>query len=320
VTHYGVDLSSFQGELTPAHIAALKADQVSFAYVKATEGGQQNGYQNPDAAQQVNALRAAGIHVGLYHFFTPTDTVTSQVQLFLVTAAALGGSDLPLVLDSETAAPWPTLASDMVNFAMQIEHEPSVVRCPLAMFYVNVNFYDNLEGFPWGRLVWLANPGVASPQKPCLVWQTGEAGVAGTQFDTDVFMGDDTQWISFISSGQAPSPAPAAPSAPPSIAWQQYWKQNNPSTTPASPPPVPAPTPTPEFDVSTLPNLAAYSTGNLVKTVQAVLRDKFGQGTVVVSGSFDGATVNAVENVQRFFKMPVTGKVGQAEWSVLLEL
>jgi len=305
MAHYGADLSVFQGDITSQEIAAMKAAAVEFVFIKATQGGGTNGYQSPDAPQQVKALRDAGFHVGLYHFFTPTDTPSSQAQFFLGMAQALGGSDLPLAIDSETAAPggWPQLASEMLAMAMQIESEPSVVRCPLAILYVNLNYYDNLAGFPWGRLVWLADPNPGAPHKPCLVLQGAPRPEGGfSSIDPDTFLGTEAQWAAFISSGEAPvGPSPA------------------PKPVPAPPTPVPPPT-AQEFDMATLPTLNSASPpgSNVTKSVQALLRDKFGQALGPPNGNFGVDTEQGVKNVQAFFKLTVDGVVGPATWAVLL--
>jgi hypothetical protein len=267
---------------------------VDAAYVKATEG---TSYQNPDAPGQVKALRGAGIHVGLYHFLTPSDGASAQAQFFLGFAQALGGSDLPLAIDSETAAPggWPQLAQDMVAFAMQIEAEPSVVRCPLAMFYCNLSFAASLPGFPWGRLVWLADPNPGAPHRPCLVLQGAPRPEGGfSSIDPDTFLGTEAQWQAFISSGEAPV-------GPPN--------------------PVPSPPAAQEFDMATLPNITVgvVAPPNIVKSVQALLHDKFNQTALGVNGNYGAETIAALKAVQTFFSMPVTGEVDAAMWEVLLE-
>jgi GH25 family lysozyme M1 (1,4-beta-N-acetylmuramidase) len=211
VTHLGRDFSSFQGTLSDADVAGIE-----FAYVKATQGGGDTAYQNPDAPAQVAKLRAAGVHVGFYHFLDPAATLLDQVHEFQLYVGALGGTDLPLALDSETQdnAGWPTLATLMVDFAMNVEAWTTPVPNPKSMFYVNVSFYDALAGFPWGRDVWLANPGVAAPQKPCLVWQQAPRPVSSSDtkvIDPDVFMGTEAQWAAFTGGVVLPAPTPAGP-------------------------------------------------------------------------------------------------------------
>ena len=305
MTHLGVDLSSFQGTISPAQLAALKAAGVDFAFVKATQGGGTNGYTNPDAPQQVKALRSVGIHVGLYHYVTVNDTVSDQVQHFLPFAQALGGSDLPLALDCETHDPagWTSLAWKMVAIAMQVEAEPTVVRCPKAMFYVDLNFYENLPGFPWGRLVWLADPNPGAPHKPCLVLQSAPRPEGGfTSIDPDTFLGTEGDWNAFITSGAAPGPTPA------------------PTPTPPAPKPTPTPVTNKEFDVATLPNITIGSTPSIgvVKSIQALLRDKANQTSLGVNGNYGVETIAAVKAVQHLLGRPETGEVDEALWEFLL--
>ena len=300
-----VDLASYQGNITAAELAALKAAGIEAAYVKATQG---TDYINPFAAQQVKALRGAGIHVGLYHFLDVTKSIGEEAQYFVAAASALGGSDLPLALDSEepAGAGWQDLASKMVAFAMQIENEPLVVRSPLSAFYVDLNFYENLAplGFPWGRMVWLDDPNPGAPHRPCLILQSAPRPEAGfSSIDPDVFLGTEAQWSAFVTPGQAPAPSPApTPPVPPAPA----------------PKPVPIPEPQ-EFDVSTLPILVVGSKGDVVKSAQAILHAKFNQVGVAVDGDYGPVTAAAVEAVQHFLGLKVDGVTGPATWTVLLE-
>lgn len=277
----------------------MKQSGVSFAYVKATQG---TDYINPDALQQVSLLREAGIKVGLYHFLDTTpNTATAQAQYFLITAASLGGSDLPVALDSETtdSRGWNDLAAMMVAFAMQVEQEPSQVRNTNSVFYVNLNFYDNLPGFPWGRGIWLANPGVSAPSKSCLIWQSGgrPIGNLGT-VDWDQFVGSEAQWLVFTGG----------PTSPVS------------TSTGTTPTPPSTPTPTEEFDLSNMPNVLVGTpvSANVVKTLQCVLRDKFNQTALGVNGNYGTETIQAVKNLQNLLKLPATGEVNAALWEFML--
>jgi lysozyme len=210
VTYYGRDFSSYQGDLTPADCAGI-----SFAYVKATEG---DSYKNPYAVQQVQMLRSQNVHVGLYHFWDPGVVMLDQLHNLQNYAASLSGTSLPLALDVETSDPlgWQSLASDMAQFALNVKQWSVLIPNPQAVFYVNGSFYDALAplGFPWGNGIWYADPGVASPSKPCLVWQPGPRPVAGVtgDIDFDQFMGTDAQWAAFTLT--APTPQPTYPTPP----------------------------------------------------------------------------------------------------------
>lgn len=202
MSRLGRDFSSYQGNLTVADCAGIQ-----FAFVKATEGG---GYRNPYAPQQCSMLRNQGVLVGYYHFFQPSVAVIDQLDNFNRMAQALGPTPLPMALDVEVTDPngWQSLAANVVDFCLNVEKWTNPVPNPHSIVYVNLTFYDNLPGFPWGRWVWLADPSHPSPSRPCLVWQNGDPSVAGQPIDADVFVGTDADWGAFTGSAVAPAPAP----------------------------------------------------------------------------------------------------------------
>lgn len=191
MTHYGRDFSSYQGNLTAADCAGI-----DFAFVKATEGAD---YKSPYAPQQVAMLRSQGVLVGYYHFFQPSVAVIDQLDNFNKMAQALGPTSLPIAVDCEVTDPsgWQSLASKLAEFCQNVEAWTNPVPNPHSIIYVNLTFYDNLPGFPWGRWVWLADPSSESPSRPCLVWQNGDPTTAGQPIDRDVFIGSDAYWDAF---------------------------------------------------------------------------------------------------------------------------
>lgn len=72
----------------------------------------------------------------------------------------------------------------------------------------------------------------------------------------------------------------------------------------------------PRPPVPNRPILKQGSTGQLVRDVQTVLRDRAGQ-QIAVDGQFGPATGNAVKNLQRFFGLSVDGIVGPQTWNAL---
>lgn len=90
-----------------------------------------------------------------------------------------------------------------------------------------------------------------------------------------------------------------------------------------APAPGPGPQPQPQPSGGTvsveLPILQSGSSGDSVKSVQAVLNAKGGSG-LTVDGQFGPATQAAVRNLQAFLQIEVDGIVGQDTWSVLLVL
>ena len=60
----GIDVSNHQGQIDWPRVAK---DDVAFAIIKATEGGD---FVDKSFARNIEAARAAGLTVGAYHFFT----------------------------------------------------------------------------------------------------------------------------------------------------------------------------------------------------------------------------------------------------------
>ena len=138
---------------------------------------------------------------------------------------------------------------------------------------------------------------------------TGEAheleGAAFTQYANPPKSGGDYD-LSVITEGVelVPEPAPEPEPAP----------------APAPPGPAPAPpTPTGGFDMAQLPQLEEGASGDVVKTVQAILNAKGGAG-LTVDGVFGPQTKLKVQEWQDVFHLATDGIVGPQTWSSLLLL
>lgn len=100
------------------------------------------------------------------------------------------------------------------------------------------------------------------------------------------------------------------------------WDTQPPAPKP-NPTPTPTPAPTPPGDDVVLPLLNDQTPGGSLwtKSLQSILKEKFGQTIIgVVDGNYGTDTVTAVENVQRFFKIAVDGQCGPATWPIILGL
>ncbi|MCP3992413.1 MAG: lysozyme M1 (1,4-beta-N-acetylmuramidase) [Actinomycetia bacterium] len=91
---YGIDVSHHQGEID---WEAVAGDDIVFAYLKATEGGD---WVDPRFVENWSAARGAGLEVGAYHFFRTCTDGALQAQNFLSTVP-LSDSALPLAIDIE---------------------------------------------------------------------------------------------------------------------------------------------------------------------------------------------------------------------------
>lgn len=138
---------------------------------------------------------------------------------------------------------------------------------------------------------------------------TGEAhlipGTAFTQYANPPHSGGDYDLSEVAPDvdllGPEPAPAPAPAPAP-------------------GPGPVPPnPTPPGGFDMAQLPELQEGATGDVVKTVQAILNAKGGAG-LAVDGQFGPTTKLKVQEWQDIFHLAADGIVGPQTWSSLLLL
>lgn len=90
----GIDVSNHQGVIDWRRVAA---DDVSFAVIKATEGGD---WVDKSFARNIAAAKEAGLAVGAYHFFTFCRPGAEQAQNFIATVPS-DQSLLPPVVDIE---------------------------------------------------------------------------------------------------------------------------------------------------------------------------------------------------------------------------
>lgn len=91
---HGVDVSNHQGRVD---WAAVAADGISFAYVKASEGGD---FTDDRFAENWAGAERAGLQRGAYHFFTLCRPGDEQAEHFLRTAPPQAGA-LPPAVDLE---------------------------------------------------------------------------------------------------------------------------------------------------------------------------------------------------------------------------
>lgn len=96
---YGVDVSAHQGSID---WPAVRADGVSAAYLKATEGAT---FRDPEFVRNWQQARAAGLDVGAYHFFTLCRGGAEQATNLLGALDEVDGRhdtrSLPVVVDLE---------------------------------------------------------------------------------------------------------------------------------------------------------------------------------------------------------------------------
>lgn len=186
----GIDVSRHQGEI---NWKSVPRDEYSFAYIKATEGGDftdANFQRNWEGAQR------AGFIVGAYHYFTLCRDGKEQAENFIKTVPRFAGS-LPPAVDLEfegNCAKRPTegvFASSLADFVSAIESHYGVKP----FFYTTSDFHEayiNDSGIENGGL-WISNI-VYRPRHPWAIWQYAHNarvdGIAGP-VDVNAYLGNE---------------------------------------------------------------------------------------------------------------------------------
>jgi lysozyme len=180
----GIDVSRHQGAID---WAALPAQGVDFAYIKASEGGD---HRDPRFSENWLGAKAARIPRGAYHFFTLCRTGAEQARNFIATVPA-DPDMLPPAVDLEfggncDARPTPdALIDQLMVFLRTVEAR---YRRPVTL-YLTREFdagYEVSARIP--RPLWLrsrfAEPGWGA--RPWTMWQaSGMRRIAGIEGPVD---------------------------------------------------------------------------------------------------------------------------------------
>ncbi len=206
----GIDVSHYQGDVD---WQAVRAAGMEFAFAKATQG---TGYVDPRFSRNWQAMKAAGLRRGAYHFFEAGDDPTAQADHFVATVGTLGPDDLAPVVDVERGGGIPSAASVQ---AWLDPVEQATGRKPI--IYVSPSFANDHLGSGFGAYpLWVADWNVAQPQLPhgwstWTFWQYADKGaVAGIEVDHDYHNGPFGDALAPAGSTTAPVTPPAPTPAP----------------------------------------------------------------------------------------------------------
>lgn len=200
---HGIDAAHWQGAID---WPVARAAGVSFAYLKATEGGD---VADPAFAGYWRAARAAGLRVGAYHFFYFCRPAEVQAAWFIRTVPKTPGM-LPPVLDLEWNPRSPTCRLRPDGAAVRAEAERFLDRVEQhygqrPLVYTTPEFYaqNDLGRLPrvqfWLRSV-AAPPDEVYPGQPWIFWQyTGTGRVPGIArpVDLNAFAGSLGDWAAW---------------------------------------------------------------------------------------------------------------------------
>jgi lysozyme len=196
----GVDISNHQGDID---WLALADSKVSFAYIKATEGGDFR-----DKRFQINweGAKRAGLARGAYHFFTQCRSGDEQAKNFMAAVPREPGA-LPPVIDAEHMAPCRT-GQQVSNVQREITTLLDALHAHYGqrpVIYTGSDFDAMfLQGELAGERFWLRSlfwpPSFRRDQ--WVIWQFHDAGTrAGIKgpVDLNVFRGSRRQFEAFRS-------------------------------------------------------------------------------------------------------------------------
>ena len=201
---HGIDVSKYQGEID---WQSVKRNRISFAFIKATEGG-----DHIDPKFKINWIEAAKARLprGAYHFYYLCRPAASQAQWFINNVPS-DPRALPPVLDmewnhgSKTCKHRPSpqkIRSEMKIFLSMIARHYG--KRPI--IYTTVDFYkDNRLGSVLGYEFWLRSvadhPRSIYPGQKWSFWQyTGTGQIPGIEGNADinVFSGSQDQWQEWV--------------------------------------------------------------------------------------------------------------------------
>lgn len=197
---HGTDVSKYQRSVD---WRTARASGISFAFIKATEGGDR---VDDMFAQHWSGARAAGVPRAAYHFYYFCRSAAEQARWFIQNVPKESGA-LPPVLDMEWNAQSPSCKlrppADVVQKEMKIFLdivEKHYGKKPI--IYTSIDFFDdnklaNFRGYPyWLRSV-AGHPTERYGEHPFTFWQYTGTGIVpgiGGNADINVFNGDMKAW------------------------------------------------------------------------------------------------------------------------------
>ncbi|MEI4488478.1 GH25 family lysozyme [Frigidibacter sp. MR17.14] len=202
---HGVDVSRYQGNI---NWDAAARGGVSFAFIKATEGGD---VADPTFQQNWIQARMAGVPRGAYHFYYFCRTAEEQAAWYISHVPRETGA-LPPVLDME----WTR------SRTCPVRREPEWYRGEAGRFlaileqyygqrpviYTTVDFFRDNEMWRLGPYeFWLrsvaGHPSDVYPGHGWQFWQwtgTGLAAGFSGQVDINAFGGSRREWLSWLAN------------------------------------------------------------------------------------------------------------------------
>ncbi|KAJ7665935.1 glycoside hydrolase family 25 protein [Mycena polygramma] len=194
----GIDVSHFQATVD---WATVKANGVSFAYIKATEG---TTFQDPSFSSKYSGATTAGLIRGAYHFAHPdSSTGAAQANYFLAHGGgwSADGITLPGALDIEYnpsgAECYGLSAAAMVSWISDFSSTYHAATSRYPVIYSTTDWWTTCTGnsaaFAANNPLWIAHYSSTIGTLPAgwsfaTFWQYADSGP--NPGDQDLFNGD----------------------------------------------------------------------------------------------------------------------------------
>ena len=198
---HGIDVSKYQSMVAWEEVKAMKvkAIQLGFAFIKATEG---IGNTDPQFKRNWKKSKDAGILCGAYHFFIGSKDGRMQAENF-IDKVELETGDLPPVLDVEQLnGVSPEQLKKELKAWLDITENHYGVK---PIIYTNVDFYNRNLGSEFDKYpLWVAHYyQLDQPRinRGWIFWQHSDGGrVNGivSKVDFNVFNGDSLDFKNIL--------------------------------------------------------------------------------------------------------------------------
>jgi lysozyme len=184
----GIDVSYYQGTINWSQVKAAGKD---FAIVRVSDG---TGFMDPKFVTNWKGAKAAGLAVGAYQFFRPTQDATAQADLMVnqLNAVGFGAGDIPPVIDVEVTdgVSGATLLARVNTWIARVKSRTG--RLPI--LYTSPGFWGGIGSPSTLPYIWVAHWGVSCPNLPApwgrlRFWQYSSTGkVSGISGNVDIDM------------------------------------------------------------------------------------------------------------------------------------
>ncbi|MEZ5777890.1 MAG: GH25 family lysozyme [Paracoccaceae bacterium] len=207
-SHYpvhGIDVSRYQGNVD---WPAVSRSGISFAYLKATEGGD---HLDPSFAGHWRSAGRTGLPRGAYHFFYFCTPAADQARWFIRNVPREAGA-LPPVLDIEWNHRSPTCRTrpDAETVRAEVRTFQRIVGAHYGqrpVIYTTVDFWERNElARLSGEEFWLrsvaGHPSETYPGARWSFWQYTGTGVVpgiGPEVDINAFAGSAEGWAGWLA-------------------------------------------------------------------------------------------------------------------------